>query len=318
MIKKYVFPAVLMLIAAVPGSQVRDTAAQQDSVGAGYGRVALSSRQTDHMNHPEGMSWSGDQSRSGVNQSRRGGDQSRLGGDQSRRGGEQRSRWSWSEQISNEDLYGFLKEHVEGLTERLQKLEVDNPDQFKNLTRSLKELYGPVIQQMKRDPEAGALSLKKLQLRMRVQRSVYQVKHEQEEVKIEEAKKELTGYVAEMFDVVLAQERAQVAWMEERIKMRSDSTEDQQQVGDRGRGRMGDMGRGGRSGDQGRGRSGDQSRGQRGGEPDRRGRFSPDQFARELEQRKESIKAWEGNKDEIVQKRMEDLLRDHPNFPWGD
>ena len=147
---------------------------------------------------------------------------------------------------------------------------------------------------MSRDPEGGKLSLEKIRLRLRIQRSVYDVKRSMEQPsRYEEARKNLTEHVSEFFDVILAQEEASLKRMEEWLKIRSESDPEQQRTGERtGR-------RGGQRGDP----------RQRGGSERLRGEF---------ESKKKAIPAWKENKDKIVEERVEELLQDHPNFPWGD
>lgn len=136
------------------------------------------------------------------------------------RGGEQRRR-SWSEQISTEQLLKFLKEHESELAERLEKLRKDRSHYFSDQVRALKELYGPVIEQMKEDPKAGKISLEKIRLRLKIKDAVDEVKRSRRQA-YDQAKKKLTGHVEKLLEVIINEEVYDVEQMEEWLKNRDD------------------------------------------------------------------------------------------------
>ncbi|KPK76584.1 MAG: hypothetical protein AMJ79_06180 [Phycisphaerae bacterium SM23_30] len=184
---------------------------------------------------------------------------------------EQRRR-SWSDQISTEELLKFLKEHEAELANRLEKLRGEHPRYFSDQVRALKELYGPVIQQMERDPKAAQFSLEKIRLRLKIQSGLEQVKHSKRQAYVE-AQKKLTGHVAKLFEVIVKEEEYEVEQMEEWLENRQD-----------------------------------------------RRYLTRSEYRSSwnyLEQRKEDIAEWKKNKDEIIEQRVEKLLQEHPDFPWG-
>ena len=324
MVKKYIVVVILLMLVVlcILCIQVRDIVAQNSSEATYYqsipagdaGNTTNCPTKTDYM--PEGtghaqleidiepLEWLSlvsdmPQQRSQRSGIQRGGEQ--RGGEQrggERRGSEQYRRRPWSELISTEELLKFLEEHESRLGAKLKTLHEEDPEKFSDLPLvvAMKELYGPVIQQMHRDPEGGKLSLKKIQLRLRIQRSVYDVKRSTEQSsRHDEARKDLTGHVSELFDVVIAQEEASLRRMEEWLKIRLESDPEQQRTGERTGGRRG---------------------GQR-VDPRQRG-GSSERLQGELAAKKKAIPAWKENKDKIVEERVEELLQDHPNFPWGD
>ena len=211
-----------------------------------------------------------------------------------RGGGEPQRRRSWADYIDTEELMVFLKEHEPWMASMLDRLKGNSEEKFNSRLPAYKEIYGPVMQQMKRDPEAGMLSLKKVRLNFYIPRFKSLVKGaEKDSDQYKTAMERLTGYVADEFDVIIEQQQAQVKRMEDRIKERSENTPEQVQAvqGERGRG------------------------GQRGSQ---RGGFNPDELRQEVEKRKKEIVSWQENKDAIVLERVEELLQDHSNFPWGD
>ena len=133
---------------------------------------------------------------------------------------EQRRR-SWSDRISTEELLKFLKEHESELADRLEKLRKEGSRYFSDQVRALKELYGPVIEQMKEDPKAGKISLEKIGLRLKIKDAVDEVKRSRRQA-YDEVKKKLTGYVDKLFDVVVSEEEYDVEQMEEWLKNRDD------------------------------------------------------------------------------------------------
>ena len=170
MVGKLSLPVVLIIVMAPLCSQVREIVAQKNIAAMNfpsYNSVKYnpSDDQLETRNQTEeydpgiakSLKSAGDQRRS-SNPSPR---SRRSGG---RMEDEQRRR-SWSDQISTEELLIFLQEHVSELAQRLEQLRKGNPRYFSDQVRALKELYGPVIQQMKRDPEAAKFSLEKIRLR---------------------------------------------------------------------------------------------------------------------------------------------------------
>ncbi|MFC1783175.1 hypothetical protein ACFL02_06275 [Planctomycetota bacterium] len=133
---------------------------------------------------------------------------------------EQRRR-SWSDRISTEQLLKFLKEHASELAERLEKLRKDRSRYFSDQVRALKELYGPVIEQMKEDPKAGKISLEKIRLRLKIKDAVDEVKRSRRRAYVE-AKKKLTGHMEKLFEVIVSEEEYDVEQMEEWLKNRDD------------------------------------------------------------------------------------------------
>lgn len=215
---------------------------------------------------------------------------SQRGGE--RRGSEQIRRRPWAEQISTEELMEFLEKHESKLAAKLKDLHQQDPQNFSELPLvvAMKELYGPVIRQMSRDPEGGKLSLEKIRLRLRIERSIFIVKRADSRRAYHEARKELAGYVSELFDVILTQEEAGLKRMEEWLKIRSESDKEQQAA---------------------------ERTARRGGQRDPRSRGGLERLRGEVETKKRAIPAWKKNKDKIVEERVEELLQDHPNFPWG-
>jgi len=186
--------------------------------------------------------------------------------------GEQRRR-PWTDRISTETLLEFLKEHEKELAARLESAREDNPRNFADQVRALKELYGPVIEQMKEDPKAGKMSLEKIRLRLKIQDAVEQVKKSEPDASAE-TKKKLADYTGQLFDVIVSEEEYDIDQMEEWLN----HPEDRRSLN--------------------------------------RGEY---RFTRNyIEQNRADLADWKKNKDKIVTQRVDKLLQEHRDFPWGN
>ena len=211
--------------------------------------------------------------------------------DPGRRGGvdPQRRRTSWAEMIDTEELLAFLREHEPRMASQLERLKDSNEEMFNTQAAAYKEIYGPVMQQIKRDPEAGKLSIEKIRINLYIKWTLFQVKRSEKGTdRYHSSMSRLKDHVAEEFEVIVKQQQAQVKRMEERIKDHAENTQEVALQGDRGR-------------------SGQRQRG-----------FDPEELRKEIGRRKQAIESWKTNKDKIVQERVAELLQDHPAFPWGD
>ncbi|MCP4708587.1 MAG: hypothetical protein GY869_08185 [Planctomycetes bacterium] len=204
-----------------------------------------------------------------------------------RGGGDPQRRRTWADIIDTDELLAFLKEHEPRMASLLEWQKENREERFKSQVAAYKEIYGPVMQQMKRDPDGGALSVKKIRLNFYITWTVSDMKRwGSSSDRYEGWMAKLKGYAADTFDVIILQQESQVKRMKGRIRERSESTQEQAVQGDRGR-------------------------------SDQRGGFDPEEFRKEIEKREKSIEAWKANKEEVVRERVVELLQDHPNFPWG-
>lgn len=209
-------------------------------------------------------------------------------------GGGFSGRWGMVDEAT---LHDFLVEFEPTLAAKLEALSVDNPDRFNEQLPTLLRLYSPVIRQMERDPEGGKLSLKKIPLRLKIQKIVAKAKdaNKTEKTKVQ---KQLRKPVGQLFDIIIEEEGLRLAQSAERLEGRS--------------------GRGGRGTGAGRGRRTGMGANRGAGRGPGMGRdFGPEMFRNRIEERKTAIKFWQESKEQIVTDRTKQLLGGYEEFPWG-
>jgi len=239
-----------------------------------------------------------------------------------------------------EDLMAFLREYEPTLAAKLEHLRQSDLGEFQEQVPTLLRLYGPVMRQMEQDPELGKLSLRVIQLRLKVQD---QVKHAQAAAKEDKqsqaaARKELEATLSELFDVILKQEDLRLKSSQDRLESfsrRTRQSDQQDQDPQSGQGAKANHDPGGPppggppapgepagppappAGPPAGGFGGPPPPGPGWGPPDRRGdQHSRERFQKRLEERQAQIERWRRNKHLVVRQRLADLLQGNEPFPW--
>ncbi|MBI9015842.1 MAG: hypothetical protein JEZ07_01140 [Phycisphaerae bacterium] len=183
--------------------------------------------------------------------------------------------------VSDEDLLTFLQKYEPEMAKNLVMLNQENPDAFKQKMQSLQRVYGRVIMQMERDPEAGKLALKKIRLTLEINAIT-----EATDTVSSADKAKIEKNVGQIFDIVIQEEQQRIkSWRE----MASNF------------GNRGGQDRGGR----GQGQA-------RGGDADERTKRMEESF----KDRAQQIEKWRKNKEIIVKQRVEQLVNKVEAFPW--
>lgn len=239
--------------------------------------------------------------------------------------------WRGRVGVGTAELMAFLKEHEPKLAEKLERLRQEDERKFEWQIQTLKRLYGPIMRMMDENPEMAKLSLKSIHLRVKIQEAVKQAKEAADESSKQAATKELQDNLGDLFDVIVSLEGMRLASIQKRMQEGSSLMESRRRdsesavegemrerretrrgPGSRGEGRNGG---GWASGPGGRGGFGG---GGRGGGPGGFNRERGVEYMRgRMKQRQKNIEIWKEHKASIVQKRIDELLKDLQPFPWG-
>jgi len=228
--------------------------------------------------------------------------------------------------IDSAEIIEFLQKHEPGLAQTLTDLLESNPQEFRRRLESVRQLYEPVIRQMKRDPEMANLQLKKIRLQLKAKQSVKNVQalsfKEFKDAKTAKqaqtkAKKELRKTVAELFDVIVAQQEKRLTKAEERMKeWEPRGPEGKKGPRPRRRAGKGIMGPGmGKGMGPGMGKGMGPGKGRR-GKGRSRGKDFKCEFDERLTEKKARLTAWREHKKQIVNDHVEELLQGREPFPW--
>jgi hypothetical protein len=195
--------------------------------------------------------------------------------------------------VDPEALLAFLSEHEPALARRLKKLRQENPERFTRTLPLLGRVYAPVMDQMKQDPQLGELALKRVRLEYQI-RQARQAYGRADEASTEQqaAQQKLRDTVAEMFDVILEQEKLRLEWAQARLGDWTDRVEERRDIRARAYG----------------------ERPRREGPPPE-GRFR--EIRSRLQEHQQTLETWQQNREKIVAARVEELLQDRKPFPWG-
>jgi len=119
--------------------------------------------------------------------------------------------------VETDQLLDFLTAHEPELAKKLENLSENDPDRFEAQLPTLRRLYGPVVRQMDRDPESAELSLKKIRLRLKIQKLVETAKSVEKSEK-GAIKKQLSEPVGQLFDVIIKAEELSLSRFSERME----------------------------------------------------------------------------------------------------
>jgi hypothetical protein len=223
----------------------------------------------------------------------------------------------WGPPVDAEALMSFLTIHEPTLATKLNDLKQDDPIQFKRRSRMIGKLYSPVIEQMDRDPDMAALSLRQIRQNLTVRSAAETLKETSSDTV---AQAELRESLSALFDTVIQQEQLRTEHFSQRLNDPEASLS-----------RRGDKDRPARSGtDAGkgkgkvRGKGYSDADGQRSGRrAHRRVRAGDNAEHREkmlrdrLELHTQQIANWKADKDQILQQRYDAILDGQRPFPWG-
>ena len=237
-------------------------------------------------------------------------------------------------QVYGDKLMAFLSEHAPPLAERLEGIREKNADEFNVQLNYLGRIFGPVMIQMQRNPEIGQLSLDKIQMRLKTEQAKRNVTSAAPDNKAP-AIETLRVNLNELFDLIIKYEEAQLVEGQENLKrwetfgmpdepMHEMAIDGPPPIHPEGKGpeefgqpmppiradmpEMDSRGMGRQMRGRGEGRN-----------------QSPEEIEKRLahinkkmEESREQLKFWKDHKEEIVEQRLDQLLKDeeHP-FPWG-
>jgi len=192
--------------------------------------------------------------------------------------GGNRPRWGLADP---EQLLDFLNEHEPKLAEKLGALEKENPQMYRRKMRDVARIYGPIMMQMRRDPEMANLSLEKVRLILQQQQQVNTIQASGAE---KTDLKPLRETVGKLFDIIVKQQETRLTKIGERME--------NMPAGRRGKGPEG------------------------GGQGMNRGMGRMEHFKDRLQQREANLQNWKKNRDKLVEDRVQQLLQGIEPFPW--
>lgn len=209
-----------------------------------------------------------------------------------------------AEQI--EKLMDFLTEHEPSLAVVLKEFRDENPEMFERKVPGLLRIYGPLMEQMERNPEVAELGLKRIRLKLRVDQAVRQFKQAGKDDQ-PAAKKELRKRVADMYEVILEETEMKIDRFAEEIakaKQWRDILSEKGEEPDKEECSRED---------------GERARKHR----DRDERFQHhrvkrmEAMSRKLDDSRENLRTWRENRKQIIDQRVEQLTVGVKEFPWG-
>jgi len=189
--------------------------------------------------------------------------------------GGDRPRWGMGDP---EQLLEFLNEHEPQLAEKLGAMEKENPQAYRRKMRDVARIYGPIMVQMRRDPEMANLSLQKVRLILQQQQQLNTVN----EAGAEKADLgPLRETVGKLFDIIVAQQEHRMTKIKERMEGMPVRQDKEKAVAAANR---------------------------------RAGRL--EHFKDRLQQRQGNLENWKKNRDKLVEDRVQQLLQGIEPFPW--
>lgn len=204
-----------------------------------------------------------------------------------------------------EQLMEFLSEHEPSLAVVLKEFRKDNPEMFERRLPGLLRIYGPLMEQMKRNPELAEMGLKRIRLNLRVEQAQRQFNAAGEADKAT-AKAELRKRVAEQYDLIMQQTEVTVDRFEEQVG----KAKEWREILTDGKGT-------------GREHKGDQAEAERPEGREQQAKMQKhrakrmEEFSRRLEEQRESLRHWRKNREQIIDQRVQQLTEGVKEFPWG-
>jgi hypothetical protein len=215
--------------------------------------------------------------------------------DRPERGPGRRERPMRLQQVDPDELLKFLAEHEPTLAERLERLKIDEPEEYELKMPLLGRLYGPVMRQMMRNPAMAEISLRKIRLHLKIKSALAEAKEQADSDEAAPSRKALRKSVAELFDVILEQEELRVSEMKSRLDRWSDLAEK--------------YGKDGWDDDK------TMASGKQRGRGVGRARLSA--LRNRLTEQEGQLDRWRDNRKQIINLRVAELLAGEKRFPWG-
>jgi hypothetical protein len=188
-----------------------------------------------------------------------------------------------------EEVLVFLKEHEPELAAQLEKMKEENPRQYRRRFHMLGRLYGPVIEQMKHNPEMGEFTLKRIKTRFKIENTLKKIDATQDADQSAALKGPLRKQVGDLFDIIIEQEQMRLhEWQGQFIEWAvPDETAEEAGPGpgkDRGKSMV-------------------QERMKK--------------LAERLKEHEANLESWKKRREQIIDARLDELLNHLEPFPWG-
>jgi len=116
--------------------------------------------------------------------------------------------------VDPNELLSFLEKNEPDTAAQLKQLNSSDPQKYERRISLYQRLYTPVIHQMQRNPQMGQLSLRQLQLKMKIHETLKDAR-DTDTKKAGQAREQLKAGVADLFDVILDKEKLMFKNMEE-------------------------------------------------------------------------------------------------------
>lgn len=188
-------------------------------------------------------------------------------------------------------LLEFLRQHEPELAARLEAMKQENPRQYRHRVHMLGRMYGPVIEQMKLDPEMAELTLQRIKQRLKVENTLKKIHAQSQQGSSENLTGQLRSQVAGLFDIILQQEQLRLTQWQSQIAEWSVPDEN---------GGKADPGEA-------------QDRKPEWGMAQERMR----KLQERLKEHQANLENWKSRRESIINDHMEELLNNHQPFPWG-
>jgi len=188
-------------------------------------------------------------------------------------------------------LLEFLRQYEPELAARLEAMKEENPRQYRHRVHMLGRMYGPVIEQMKLDPEMAQLTLQRIKQRLKVENTLKKIHAQPQPGSSENLTGQLRSQVAGLFDIILQQEQVRLTQWQSQIAEWSAAEEP-----------------GGKTEP-----SDTQDRRPEWGMAQERMR----KLQERLKEHQANLENWKSRRELIIDAHMEELLNNYQPFPWG-
>ncbi len=188
-------------------------------------------------------------------------------------------------------LLEFLRQHEPELAARLEAMKEENPRQYRHRVHMLGRMFGPVIEQMKLDPEMAQLTLQRIKQRLKVENTLKKIHAQPQPGSSENLTGQLRSQVAGLFDIILQQEQLRLTQWQSQIAEWSAAEEP-----------------GGKTEP-----SDTQDRRPEWGMAQERMR----KLQERLKEHQANLENWKSRRELIIDAHMEELLNNYQPFPWG-
>jgi hypothetical protein len=194
-------------------------------------------------------------------------------------------------QTDPEVLLEFLRQHEPELAARLEAMKEENPRQYRHRVHMLGRMYGPVIEQMKLDPEMAGLTLQRIKQRLKVENTLKIIHTETKSESSKQMTGQLRSQVAGLFDIILQQEQLRLSQWQSQITEWSVPDES-----------------GGKA---------DPNEGKDKGPARGMAQERMRKLQERLKEHQVSLENWKSRRELIIDAHMEELLNNYQPFPWG-